>query len=207
MTQKEKSEQKHKMAVAIYRAMTPEKQAEFVEENKKKHELACNIRKTAHECHQLILKQGREFVVKNNVLMFYGGLCGKYALSAGALLQTLKTEGDVQIAYRVAYTICSKYDQPSLKAAKGYVGDRLKSEQTHPYVFYIKLSQSGAVIPERLAQLIRLHIELDIVSKRAQVPADIQRRVLRGEGVSFLTPSDRIPKTSQKKLRKATKVK
>ncbi len=83
MTKKEKNEQRHKMAVAIFREMAPEKQASFIEENKKKHALMCVNRKTKQELHREMLKAGREFVFKNSVLLFYGRI-GGYALAAGA---------------------------------------------------------------------------------------------------------------------------
>lgn len=195
--------QKHKMAVAIYREMTPEKRLEYIAENKKKHQEMCLARLTAQEKHRETLKLGREFVTKNNALMFHGEIA-KYTITAGAMLKT-QTEGErTQIVYCVAYSICSPKDQPSKKSAKGYIGERLR--EGHPYVFHIQLAQSGAIIPERLAQLIRLHIELDIVSKRVQVPAKIQREVLRGNGKSTLSPEKSIKKTSEKRLRSATKV-
>jgi hypothetical protein len=208
MTKKEKNEQRHKMAVAIFREMTPEKQAALIEENKKKHALMCVNRKTKQELHREMLKAGREFVLKNNVLLFYGRI-GGYALAAGALLETQPPENDGMsptIVYKVAYTLCSPKDSYSAHYAKGYIGGRLMDAKQHPYVFYIGLSKSGALIPERLAQLARLHVELDIVSKRVQVPARLQRFVLKGHGDSALTPAPKIPRTSQKRMKAATKV-
>jgi hypothetical protein len=211
MTKKDKNEQRHKMAVAIYREMTPEKQQEFIEENKKKHALMCVNVKTKQEHHREMLKAGRSFVLKNGVMTFYGRI-GGYALAAGALLQTIKSTGtpegvdNTRIAYKVAFSICSHKDTPTKHAAKGYLGWRLMDEKQHPYVFFINMSKSGAVIPERLAQLIRLHIELDIVTKRVQVPAKLQRFVLKGNGDSMLSPDSDIPKTSRKMMKASTKV-
>lgn len=212
MTKKEKNEQRHKMAVAIFREMTPEKQKEFIAENIKKHALMCTNRKTSQEHHRKMLKAGREFVLKNGVLMFYGQI-GGYALSAGALLHTIRSQGtpegvmNEQVAYRVAYTLCSHKDTPSMHAAKGYTGWRLMDQdKKHPYVFFIHMSKSGALIPERLAQLIRLHIELDVVTKRVPVPAKLQRLVLKGHADSALAPAPNIPKTSEKRMKGATKV-
>jgi hypothetical protein len=212
MTKKEKNEQRHKMAVAIFREMTSDRQEVFIEENRKKHTLMCANRKTFQEHHREMLKAGREFVAKNGVMMFYGHI-GGYALSAGAVLHTIRTPGtseeriNERVAYRIAYTICSPKDTPSIRAAKGYAGWRLmEQEEQHPYVFFINMSHSGALIPERLAQLIRLHIELDIVTKRVTVPAKLQRFVLRGHADSSLSPAPNIPKTSRKRMKVATKV-
>lgn len=203
MDKKEKNVQKHKMAVAIYREMTPEKQSEFIEENKKKHSEMCQKRQEKLDSQKVMLKKGRDFVVKNNVLLFYGSI-GGYALSAGALLQTLHEGPQESIAYQVSYALCSHKDSPSKHVANGYIGWRLL--EAHPYTFKILLNKSGALIPERLSQLIRLHIELDVVSKRVQVPSRLQRYVLRGQGESMLIPAPAIPKTSKKIMKKATKV-
>lgn len=211
MSKKEKNEQRHKMAVAIYREMTPEKQALFVEENKQKHFASCAELKASQDKHREMLKRGREFADKNGVMIFHGRV-GGYALAAGAMLHTVRSAEhpeDTHIAYKVAYTLCSKKDRPSVRAAKGYVGCRLAAEESHhPYTFLINMSKSGAIIPERLAQLIRLHIELDIVSKRVQVPAKLQRCMLNSSGsvISTLMAVEDIPKTSRKRMRSATKV-
>lgn len=207
MNKKEKNEQRHKMAVAIYREMTPEKQEEYIAENQKKHALRCANRRTQQEHHREMLKAGREYVLKNGVTLFYGTI-GGYALAAGALLHTVwTTENADTIVYRVAYTLCSPRDKPTMRVANGYIGWRIMNdEKPHQYKFTINLSKSGALLPERLAQLIRLHVEMDIVTKRVQVPARLQRSMLKGHADSALTPFPRTLKTSNKGLRRATKV-
>lgn len=212
MSKKEKNNQRHKMAVAIYREMTPEKREEYVAENIQKHKAMCFDRRAKQEHYRAMAKAGREYVRKNSVYVFYGNV-GGYPLGAGAILRTIRSqetpEGAVseRIVYDVAYTICSAKDRPSTRAVNGNVGWRLMEfpQKRHPYTFTINLSKSGALIPERLAQLIRLHIELDIVTKRVGVPTKLQRIALKGELNSSLMPSPKIRKTSNKGLRSATK--
>jgi hypothetical protein len=156
-----------------------------------------------------MLKAGREFVRKNNVLIFVGNV-GDYTLTAGALLETHAPEtvgASPNIVYKVAYTFCSPKDTPSDRYARGYIGWRLLDQHQHPYVFYIFLDKSGAIIPERLSQLVRLHIDLDIVSKRVRAPARLQREALRGGSIySHLRPVSTIPRTSAKMLKSTIKV-
>lgn len=207
MSKKEKNVQRHKMAVAIYREMTPEKQAELIAENKKKHAEMCANRRMTQEHHREMLKKGREFAVKNGVSLFYGSM-GGYAISAGALLRTVRTEGEPdRVVYDVAYALCSHRDTPSMRAANGYIGWRLmeRSTKTHPYTFTINLTKSGAIIPERLAQLIRLHIELDVVTRRVSVPGRLQRATLQGSAICHLSPAAKMRKTPKKILRSLTK--
>jgi hypothetical protein len=209
MTKKEKNKQRHKMTVKIFREMTPEKQKEFIEENKKKHALMCVNRKTKQELHRETLRAGNDFVRKNNIMMFFGQI-GEYGLSAGALLQTIRSVGtspDVvneQIVYKVAYAFRSPRDMHNYRTACGTVGWRLMVENLHQYTFIINMTKSGAIIPERLAQLIRLHIEMDIASKRVHVTPRLHRFVLEGQRGTSLAPAPKVPKTSRKIFRKVT---
>jgi hypothetical protein len=211
MTKKEKNEQRHKMAVAIFRAMMPEKQKEVIEENQKKHARMCADKKTKQAYRRAMIRAGREFVRKNNVLMFFGQI-GEYGLSAGALLKTVRSEEtppgvvNEQIVYRVAYAFRSPRDMQDYRTACGYVGWRLQEVIPHMYTFTINLTKSGAIIPERLAQLIRLHIEMDLASKRVHVTPRLHRFVLEGQHGSMLAPAPNIPKTPKKTFRKVTKV-
>lgn len=192
MTKKERNIQRHKMAVAIFRELTPEKQQEYIEDSKKRHQERFTKRKAEQKSKKEKLKNGRQYVVKNDVLLFCGAV-GDYALSAGALLETKTPAKDgesAEIAYKVSYSICSPKDRPSLRTAKGYIGWRLSESKAHPYTFTIGLTKPGALIPERLAQLIRLHIEFDIVSKRVGMPAKLHRQSLNGCNC-FLTPYQR----------------
>jgi hypothetical protein len=183
--------------------MMPEKREAFIEENKKKHATACENRKLKQEHRREMLKAGREFVRKNSVLMFSGQI-GEYGLTAGALLQTVRVEHEEHIVYKVAYAFRSSKDAPNFRTGCGYIGWRL--EGAHPYTFTINLTKSGALIPERLAQLIRLHVEMDIASKRVHVTPRLHQSVLEGRLYNTLSPSPKIPKTSRKILKKATKV-
>jgi len=144
--------------------------------------------------------------LKNKVIFFKGEIGGQI-FTAGALLKTLKEKETSQpsIAYKVAYAICSKKESHSKKISQGYIGARLMGLANHPYIFSIGLSTSGALIPERLAQLIRLHVELDIVSKRVPVPAKLHKKVLKGDSNSKLS-SMLKNKTTNKIMKKVTQV-
>jgi hypothetical protein len=207
MTNKEKNIQRHNMAVAVYKAMTPEKREEVVAENKANHMKACIALKEVQEQRKARLKAGWEFVRKNNVIIFRGEV-GNYYLTAGALLKTIKANDESEkdrVTYKVAYTFCSPKDTVSYRLACGNIGWRLMDDNNnHPYTFYILLTQSGAIIPERLAQLIRLHIEMDAVSKRVEVPAKVQRYLLLG-GTSSLNLAKKKGSTSSRQLWKLVK--
>ena len=173
---------KHKMAVSIFRELSKEERQAYIEASRARSEEKNRLRRAASAEKVEKLKQGREFIRKNGVAVFDGSI-GGYLVTAGALLETVEDSPgfSAAVAYRVCYAIASSREaQASYRVGCGYVGWRLMDKGSHPYTFNVRLASSGALAPERLAGIIRLHIEMDALSKRVRVPAKMHMALLLG---------------------------
>lgn len=100
-------------------------------------------------------------------IRFFRGYISGYEVVAAALLCTGDNDS---VYYQMAYAVCSPHDKFDWTKAKRYLGRRLQRECDHPYRFGVALAEKGALKVERLAQMIRNHIEADAITGRVPVP-------------------------------------
>lgn len=110
----------------------------------------------------------------HDLIIFEGNVCG-VPVTAGAMLKTTESG---HISYRFAYALCSHKDSCEFRTGLSLVGWRIFNE--HPYTFSILLSKKGALKPDTLAAHVRIHIEMDMLSRRVNVTERMHRAAVSG---------------------------
>lgn len=171
---KEVRKKRREMELTIWRKMSPEEKAKEIELRKERSTAEYLHVQTLSTARQKMIKEGREFVRKNQVRVF-SWVFNEHVVTAGALL---KTGSNNLPYYLVTYAVCSPKDSYSARTGEGYVGDRLMKED-HPYRFEIMLAKKGSLSDKRLNALCHNHIVMDIVAKRTKVPGKLEGYMLR----------------------------
>ena len=195
MTQKKTQQKRREMSQAVYQALeTGEKNAfiaQRIQESREKH----RSRKQGEALKKEQLARGIEFIEADlgrkfqDVLVFQGSIGGAEVV-AGAMLVT--TENGP--AYQVTYSICSPRDVANFETGLSWVGWRIQpgEKHHHPHNFAIRMSRKGALRPQKLAALIRVHIEMDVVTGRISLSNRVTRAVVLSERIAQLRDVDEV---------------
>ena len=163
------------MQQAIYKQAQADGTAEaYIAQRKADSAEKFNATRKRQQERKALLKQGREYIRKNQAFVFYGAFSHlpdhPYPVVAAALLKTDRTTTPNTIYYRCAYTIQSRKDMHSHHVSSGVVGSRLQDDYTGPYAFNIRMNENGSIKPCRLARLIEAHILMDLLAPRIPGP-------------------------------------
>ncbi len=191
MSRKKKlQQQRREMNQAIYQKLeTEEERQDFIAKSVEGSRAKYQRRKSQEKLKKEQKANGLAFVEadlarESQDLIVFEGSIGTSIVTAGAMLVTTESGP----AYQVAYSICSRHDLPSFDEGLSWVGWRIQKGEHHhhPHKFLIRMSRKGALRPKKLQALIRVHIEMDIVTERVSVPNYLRRQVVAPHATAAL---------------------
>ena len=114
----------------------------------------------------------------NGTALFQGAVGGTYVAAAAH---------NVKGGYDVGYSVCS-LKEGIVSPTKGIALaiDRLVTDVQHPQRFYLGVSSKGGISQDWMAALIRVHIEMDVVSGRVKFPAWYVK-ILKRSGIAEMS--------------------
>jgi len=117
-----------------------------------------------------------------NSVQLYEGMMAGVAITAAAQ--------PASGGYQIAYAVCSTHEvDVSPTRGIALAVHRLLQDKEHPQQFRIGLYKKGGISPQRMAALIRIHIEMDAVTGRVRFPAWFVKDVTKPQlGVMGMCP-------------------